>query len=572
MRVLAQLHRLGVLENFDLGWAAMLERRNGGPLPPGLAEAAALLTALQRRGHTCLDLDAAPEEWIAAAWNLEPALLPPFSKDWKIPDEHLPILGKPGACAPLIRDGRRLYLQRYWRAQAGIAAALLDRAIAPAEAAPSGLLNAIDRCWSKPEEADQRRAARMVVERRVAVVSGGPGTGKTSCVAAAVRMWLEASAPRLRVAIVAPTGRAVARLKAVWRDIGGPTEAIEASTLHRCLGLRPTPTRVSARRSLRVDMVVVDEMSMVDLELMSELADAVPTSARLVLVGDRDQLASVQPGGVFRDLCEGLERRGPSAPLVTLEHNFRFRSDSGIARFAEAVRVGDTDAALAVLQSPWPDLAWRPLPSTADFGERLRRRMREAWTDLFEAPDAHAALAALRRFRVLTSHRIGPWGADRIAAESAKLGAGLDGPRAPLIITANDVGRGLFNGDGGVWWRGADGREAVIENGEGIVRLPAGRLPPHEPAWALTVHKSQGSEFDEVLLVLPDRDSPLLTRELLYTAATRARRRLEIWAPLAEIAAAARRPTRRDGGLADALAAGSTPAVSGEPTSLPSRR
>lgn len=555
---LAGLRDAGLLSELDLGWVRLLEGVAGGRLPEDLALAAALLSALQRAGHTSLDLRRTPAELVAEA-GTPPPPMSALSNPWKIPERDLPILGQPGDGSPLIRDGPRLYLQRHWRDESDVADAIVARAAAPAATLPPALERALAAHWARPDEAGQLAAARAAISRPLAVIAGGPGTGKTSCVVRAFLVAHEHGVPAPRMALTAPTGKAVARLREVWMATAArqASSSVETATLHRLLGLRPdrvTP-QYGPDRPLPFEVIVVDEMSMVDLELMAALVRALSPDTRLVLIGDHHQLASVQPGSVFRDLCEGLCARSPNSegPLVELRQNFRFAADRPIGRLAAAVRAGDAEATLAALRDGADEAVVTDLPPQRLFGARLRERVATAGVPFLGAASPAEALAALSGFRVLSAHRVGPWGAERIGAELTAAAPRTGAAGAPLIITANDPARGLYNGDSGVWWRGPDGWRAVIEAEAGLVELPEGRVPPWAPAWALTVHRSQGSEYGEVLLVLPDRDSPLLTHELLYTAITRARRRIEIWAPTALIEGAVRRVTQRSSGLADAL-------------------
>ncbi len=626
-RLLDDLRASGVLDALDLHFASLVARR-GGEGAEALEVPAALVSALRRRGHVCLDLARPPAAWFAGVFGVEPPDAPELSKGWKLAAGRFPTLGNPGDRAPLILDGGRLYLHRLWTCQHDLAERLAARAVAPPLAVSAALDKTLVRAFGGEAQADQLAAARAVASRSLAVVSGGPGTGKTTAAVRALGAMLAVGG--LRVAVAAPTGKAVARLKEALAAAGIPADAVTAATVHRLLGIRPDTGRPrhDPADPLPYDLVIADEVSMVDLELMAHLVRALAPETRLVLLGDRDQLASVEPGSVFSDLCAGLDpapsrllaptgrtpieraaptgpapseviggaaptgpapseviggvaptglapvgpdmaaprgagargrgRNGASAPsgtLTVLRHNFRFGAESGIGRLAQAVNVGDSDAAARVLGAGLPDVALRAAPVSRDLGPAVRARVKSSWRALLDAGTPEAALPALGAFRFLCAHRVGPWGATRVSAELASLRGGPRGPGSPVMVTVNDAASGLFNGDTGVWWAGGSGPEAVFAGETGVRRFSAGRLPPNEAAWALTVHKSQGSEFDEVVLVLPDRDSPLLTRELLYTAVTRARRRLEIWGTPEILAAALGRRTERSGGLPDALAA-----------------
>ena len=553
-RLLDELRASGVLDALDVHFAGLVARR-GGKGAEALEVPAALVSALRRRGHVCLDLSRPPAAWFSAVFGVDAPEAEEFSRGWKLKAGRFPTLGSPGARAPLILDGGRLYLHRLWTCQHDLATRVAARAVAPPVALPAALDTALVRAFGGEAQADQLAAARAVASRSLAVISGGPGTGKTTAAVRALGAMLAAG--DLRVAVAAPTGKAVARLKEALAAAGIPADAVATATIHRLLGIRPDTgrPRYDARNPLPYDLVAADEVSMVDLERMAHLVRALAPATRLVLLGDRDQLASVEPGSVFSDLCAGLDRTGDTAPAVTvLHHNFRFGAESGIGRLAQAVNVGDSEAAARVLGAGLPDVALRAAPSSRDLGPAVRARVKSSWRALLDAGTPEAALSALGTFRFLCAHRVGPWGATRVSDELASLRGGPRGPGSPVMVTVNDPADGLFNGDTGVWWAGGSGPEAVFAGEAGVRRFSAGRLPPNEAAWALTVHKSQGSEFEEVVLVLPDRDSPLLTRELLYTAVTRARRRLEIWGAPEILAAALGRRTERSGGLPEALA------------------
>lgn len=554
--LLEQLRASGVLDALDVRFADLVARR-GGPGAAVLAVPAALTSALRRRGHVCMDLARPPATWFAAAFGAEAPDAPEFSKGWKLSAGRFPTLGKPGDRAPLILDGTRLYLHRLWTCQHDLAVRLAARASAPPVPIPAAVAKALDAASSGSAQAGQLAAARAVVSRSLAVISGGPGTGKTT---AAVRALgaLRAGGP-IRIALAAPTGKAVARIKESLAAAAIPVDDAVSATLHRLLGIHPSTGRPvhDSADPLPYDLVITDEVSMVDLELMDALVRALAPETRLVLLGDRDQLASVEPGSVFSDICAGLEQAGGAgAEAVTvLRHNFRFGADSGIGRLAQAVKAGDASAAAKLLGGGLSDVAMRAPPASRELGAAVRSRAKTSWRALLAADSPEAALASLPAFRILCAHRVGPWGSTRIAAELAPLRGGPRGAGSPVMVTANDASSGLYNGDTGIWWGGEAGMTAVFAADGGTRKLAVGRMPPNEAAWALTVHKSQGSEFDEVVLVLPDRDSPLLTRELIYTAITRARRRVEIWGTLEIFAAALGRRIERSGGLPEALAA-----------------
>ena len=467
-----------------------------------------------------------------------------------------------GADADAERDGHRI--------AAGGASGLTER--------PAGLEAALDRLFPGAVSGDRARiAARIAVCRRLCVVSGGPGTGKTTIAAAIVALLIELrlAAPG-RIALAAPTGKAAARLQEAvrgrHRDLVSRIPALEgyeahATTVHRWLFSR-------ARSRRPVDALVLDEGSMVDLTLMAKVLAALPDGARLVMLGDASQLASVQPGAVFADVCRAGTDAGtsPLAPcVVELVHNWRFDAAGGIGRLAGAVVRGDAAAAVAALQDPSDDAT--ELRSLADAGrfERLATTLADGrFAPALEAAQAMRGpgegIGPLSSFRVLCAHRVGAFGAERFnqSVERRLRALGLvpahDAfyPGRPILVTRNDPRTGLSNGDTGIVLRDADGRIQVwfpeLEDAEGRPRLvsPA-RLPPHESFFAVTVHRAQGSEYDEIAVVPGPAESRVATRELLYTAVTRARRRVVVYGTAQSVGAAVERATERSSGLRDAL-------------------
>jgi exodeoxyribonuclease V alpha subunit len=577
--------------------------------------AAAFAVRAPRLGHVCTDLaalQASVSVDVDVPVNL--AKLPwPDVDTWiaRLAASPMVAVGDgPPHDRPLRLIGAWLYLDRYWREERQVADDLRARSEAGVEGVDRDLLaGGLARLFPEQGSELQRLAAACTVLRRLAVVSGGPGTGKTTTVARILALLDEqagavASSPPL-VALAAPTGKAAARLEEAVRaeaarlDVSDATRArllaTGASTLHRLLGWRPgSRSRFRYHRGNRLphDIVVVDETSMVSLSLMARLLEAVRGGARLVLVGDAEQLASVEAGAVLGDIVgpasDGLVMSAPARALlaqvtgeqvaaaepprdvpigdgiVVLRRLHRF--GGRIADLAEAVRVGDDTAALDVLGAGHDDVRWLSVDVAAPDAEATLVPVREAVVaagrrivEAARAGDGRAALDALGAFRLLCAHRHGVHGVaawmERIEAWLAESLGGFAAEGSwylgrPLLMTQNDYGLRLYNGDTGVVVAGEARRPvAVFERGGEIVQLSPTRLEAVETVHAMTIHKSQGSQFDDVAVILPDPTSPILTRELLYTAVTRARRRVILAGTEAAIRAALARPIARASGL-----------------------
>lgn len=581
------------LRDIDQQFAAFICRLAGSDSET-LGAVAAQLSAAVGQGDICLDL----VELFAADAAACIELLRTFT-----------VVGAPGEYRPLVLDeGGRLYLHRYWQYESSLVAAIRGMVAHRPAVDVSVLTAGLARLFpGREEETDwQQVAAATAVRSRFAVISGGPGTGKTSTVVKIIALLLEQpGSEKLRIALAAPTGKAAARLKeslhasrsSLQLDEGlAAAFPEEVATIHRILGVLPGSGRFrhDSGNLLPFEVVVIDEASMVPLPLLSKVVSALAPGARLILLGDRDQLSSVEAGAVLGDICATGEQHAFSpefasfaaavtgralapaevaaaAPLladgvVMLQKNYRFDSDSGIGALSRAINAGAGAAALAALRrGVYADVCLQPVAAPRELELRLIQPVVAGFRAYLAAADPDTALTLFDRFRVLCALRQGSYGAVGInrTIENCLAASGLIAPRKewypgrPVMITVNDYSRRLFNGDIGitlsdpdnggqlaVWFRTADG---------GVRKMSPCRLPPHETVYAMTVHKSQGSEFERLLLIIPPFDSQLLTREILYTGLTRARKALEVWCNEEIFVAAVARQISRRSGLRQAL-------------------
>jgi exodeoxyribonuclease V alpha subunit len=574
----------GVLSAADVHVALRLARL-GEEGSEEVALAAALAVRAPRMGHVHVDLATArATAAVDEDEGVDVAALPwPEPRAWLEAVRRSPLVAVGEDAAeprPLRLVGTALYLDRYWREEREVAADLRRLAAAPVEAVDDALLDdGLARLFAARPDELQQQACRSAVRRRFTVVAGGPGTGKTTTVARIVALLAEqahaAGAPEPLVALAAPTGKAAARLadavheEAESLDVPDAVRAqllaLDAVTLHRLLGWRPdSQSRFRHDRLNRLphDVVIVDETSMVSLTLMSRLVEAVRPDARLVLVGDPGQLTSIEAGAVLGDVV-GTGDAGDRDGIVVLQRVHRY--GRGIATVAEAVRRGDADGAVAALRAGADGVTWIEADATDGDAEELAP-LREgavaaarAVIEAARAGDAREALARLGAFRVLCAHRRGAHGVETwmerierwLSAEVAGFGAeGRWYAGRPLLVTENDYGLQLFNGDTGVVVAdGPGGVTAAFERRGEIAEYSPARLGAVETVYAMTVHKSQGSQFGTAAVLLPDPASQILTRELLYTAVTRARDRLIVAGGEDAIRAAIARPVARASGL-----------------------
>jgi exodeoxyribonuclease V alpha subunit len=605
---LETLRQWGQLSDLDLHFGRLLARLAACETPE-LVMAACLVSQWTSNGHVCLDLnDLAGKSLFVQVGTPWPA---PTLDAWTATLLASPVVGRPEDTRPLVLDEHgRLYLQRYWHYEQQVARDLQQRlANHPSDIDVTRLRDGLARLFPAASGSAcnwQKIAAVTAVLKGFCVIAGGPGTGKTSTVARVLALLVEQAArPKLRIGLAAPTGKAAGRLQEAIRDAKqcllldpATRDAIpdETFTLHRLLGARSdAPTfRHNRDHPLPLDVLVVDEASMVDLGLMAKLVQALPPQARLILLGDRDQLASVEAGAVLGDICwqapafsaafcaevERLigERISPSAAcpsaigdaVVLLQQSYRFGAKSGIGQLARAVNTNDIPQALHLLQREhFNDLTWSPVSTPVAAQYHLTHSLSagfQPYLDLVRTGATPAEVcAAFEHFRVLCAQRSGPVGAVALNQHIEDL---LQAARRiearhpwyagrPVMITRNDYALRLFNGDVGITLPDpeAGGRLRVFfpaADGE-MRRLPPLRLPAHETVYAMTVHKSQGSEFNDVLLVLADAHAAVMTCELLYTGITRARTHTAIYGTEEALRTAIGRRLQRSSGLREAL-------------------
>jgi exodeoxyribonuclease V alpha subunit len=537
--LLADLFRGGYLRAVDHALAQSLLRLRPDT-PDDVLAAIALASRAIAEGHSRLPLAQAGELLADLLPEHESPVLPSLA-DW------LELL----RASPWIREaqiavleGEALSLRRYWRHETRLARALLDR------------LGSFDRS-------------------RLQLLTGGPGTGKTTRAAQLLADLAARSSTPLRIALAAPTGKAAGRLGEVvnarlaemeTEGVPGAASArglpIEARTLHRLLGWHHGDALAHhAAAPLPFDVVVVDEASMVDLAMMARLLDAVAPEACLILIGDRDQLPSVDTGDVLAALCDATDRNPRlAAQRMQLTTVHRQDESSAVGELAGLIRAGEADAVATRLRGGgFTGVRWWEARDEllATFCLELAL---PAYRAVQAAATPAAALGLAARFRVLTAVREGPAGSQTLNASLAaalaprRRGDGMFQGRL-LLITENSPRHGLYNGDVGVAWPDEDGEPRIWFDGrEGLRAWLPSALPAHESAFALTVHKAQGSEFERVLLVLPERGARVLSRELLYTGLTRCRREIVLWASEPALRQAIARRAQRWSGLAERLA------------------
>lgn len=603
--LLEQAVTLRLLRALDIQFARLLADDDR----PAHMLAAACLSAEAGDGHVCLPLSQLTQERLFngrhpelahAIWQAAGAPL-----DWStlLADWHA--LSASERPAPIVLSGDRLYLHRLWHNE-GHVARFFQPQVAPQQFAPQQIRAVLDELFGTHAEDWQKIAAAVALTQKTAVISGGPGTGKTTTVAKLLAALIRLSDGSLRIQLAAPTGKAAARLteslgKAL-RDLAVDDAErqrfpAEATTLHRLLGAQPETQRLRyhAGNPLHLDVLVVDEASMVDLGMMANLIAALPPQARVVFLGDRDQLASVEAGAVLGDICRCAEAgyspvRATQLTVLTgcdiagkddavappvrdaiclLRKSYRFDAHSGIGQLAAAVNAGDTEAVEAAFRGAFSDISRQPL-NDAEAYQSMLAQIAEGYRPFLQLiaqrAEPAAIIAAFARYQLLCALREGPFGVQglnqRIEQKLMQMqlirrppGGSRWYQGRPVMVTRNDSALGLFNGDIGITLFDDEGLLKVffpLPDGT-IKAVQPSRLPAHDTAWAMTVHKSQGSEFEHTALVMPAQFLPVLTRELIYTAITRARSQLTLYSEDGVFHRAVQLRTQRRSGLLDRL-------------------
>jgi exodeoxyribonuclease V alpha subunit len=590
--LLATFTARGVLAPADTAVARRLGRL-GREDDEEVLLAAALTVRALRGGSVCLDLGDVDRVVLTDDGTLDDTSDLPWPADPTAWAARLAASPLTRAGGPLRLDDGLLWLDRYRRQEDEVHASLTARATAsPPAVDPERLRAALDRLFVGAAADDRQRLACAVATLRwTSVIAGGPGTGKTTTVSRLLAV-LRDQDPTCRIALAAPTGKAAARLgeavaaEALPADDRRRVGDVEASTIHRLLGSKPDTSsrfRHDRHRRLPHDVVIVDETSMVSLTLMARLLEAVRDDARVVLVGDPDQLAPVEAGAVLGDLVSapelgeprptpteleavGCTARPAANGVVRLDRNYRNNAD--IAALALAIRQGDADAAVACLRDA-PSLEFVEATDLTDREpaglEGLRAEIVDGAREVAAAAregDAARALFAGEEHRLLCAHRRGPYGVARWAAQVDRWldeDGGVDAdreagavwwPGRPLLVTENDYDLGLYNGDTGVIVARGSRTVAVFGRGDVPVERSPALLGDVATVNAMTVHRAQGSQYTKVTVLLPPPESPLLTRELLYTAVTRARDRVRVVGSAESVRAAVGRPISRASGFA----------------------
>lgn len=549
-----------------------MERSNADPELLGLA--AALTSYALRQGHVCLDLNSLQTYDLAdyIDENFKEKAVQSLTKN--------PLVGSiDKQDAPLIlTQENKLYLHRYWHYERRLIRILKSRIDTSNNPSSDDDLSAFLRSSPNLGE-EQQLAVQRAYDSSLTLISGGPGTGKTTTVLYILAFLLTQSANEtIKIGLAAPTGKAAQRIQdsthagidqLPFSDEEKQTIRIEAVTLHRLLGYQRHSSKFIHNRDtpLALDVVIIDEASMLDLLLFTKLLEAIKPSTKLILLGDRNQLASVEAGSIFGDLIEAKARnRQLNTKVIELTQNYRFGNTSSLFRTCEYVKEGKSLEALECIANGDDTLQLDTLPAPSSLQKRLKIELADHIELLFTAPTPAVALNQLEEICILTPLRKGAYGVEGLnqTIETNVRQQHSISPRdpyytgLPIMIVENSYSQGLFNGDIGVIFRSVPSSNELFaffktDNDAEPTRYLIPSLPKFETAYAITVHKSQGSEYNHVLFVIPPGDSPLLTRELVYTAISRSRKSVEIWSSPDHLESAIANQTQRTSGILEAM-------------------
>ena len=613
------LFQNGYISEIDLQFAEFMTRIDGRE-NRSLALAAALLSHATGFGHICLDLKTAHQPISGAEVGESPAIVCPEIIHWVAHLKDSSVIGAPGEYRPLILDhSQRLYLHRYWCYEQDLISAIQTRIenqdLESYRQNSTEISDTFDSLFPDKNTNGtvdwQKVAVFMAMMKPFCVLTGGPGTGKTHTISKILAILIaQSGGSDYRVEVATPTGKAAAKLSESLKTAVKSLTCsqtikdripVNAQTIHRLMIPIPGTPHFYYNKDnpLPVDALIVDEASMIDLALMSKLATALPQGTRLILVGDKDQLASVEAGAVLGDICDHRKQHNFSAAfcdlarsiigqtfndcgtqkvsgiqdcIVNLVKSYRFDGKGGIGALSRAVNSGDTDKTFELLYSnEMSNVKWQPVSSNRDLYQLLSNHIMKGYRGYLSAEDPVSALIRFGQFRILCAVNKGPRGvqalnrlAENVLQSEELVNLNLNANPAgwyegrPILVTANDYNLGVFNGEIGlaasdprtgqsfltVHFPSVDGKSR---------RVPVARLSGIETAFAMTIHKSQGSEFNQLHVVLPETDMPVLTRELIYTAITRAKSHVTIWGSDKVLEKALSKRIERRSGLREAL-------------------
>jgi exodeoxyribonuclease V alpha subunit len=610
LKKLSRLQQQDIIEEIDLELCRFFVEEHPD-VSDAVLQAACLVSYLYRQGDVCLQLSeyAGQPFFSGEEQSFDGESITALDLErWTEKLTQSRFVGPPGSFRPLILDEQqRLYLHKLWYHEKALADALLEKCKTGETDIDASLLQeGLERLFTfeSTEETDwQKVAAALAVKQNMSIISGGPGTGKTSTVVRILALLIEQGQSRNQepsIALTAPTGKAAARLQDSIRSAQDqlPVEETvraaipdEAATLHQLLGARRHTSRFKYNKEnpLPHDVIIVDEVSMVDQRLMSRLMEALLKGTKLILLGDKDQLASVEAGSVLGDIC--MKARNEFTPesatwlagvgislseevvnedpqrltdhVILLTKSYRFDESSGIGKLSTAVNQGAADLSIQLIANQdYQDITLLDNESIDAFQDLLEEKTKRYFQKLQHCESPQEAFDILGQFRILAAHRKGPWGiryinqyVENILRREGHISKYTRWyPGKPIMVNINDYRLGLFNGDTGICYPNEEGDLRVYFQHEDTIRAIApSRLPDYNRAYALTVHKSQGSEFDHIFLILPAEVSGILSRELIYTAITRARTQVSILSSQKVLRKGIEKRIKRSSGLSNRM-------------------